>query len=54
MAACYAYVVPSLRRLKQENYEFQSSLGYIATLCLETTANIFPYHPTITNILSRI
>jgi hypothetical protein len=26
-------VTPGLRRLKQENYEFKTSLGYIARSC---------------------
>jgi hypothetical protein len=32
MAACYTYVISALKGLKQESYEFQASLGYIATL----------------------
>lgn len=49
----YAFVIPALRRLKQENYEFQASLGHIASLCLKATMKAFPYHPTITGVLSR-
>lgn len=54
MVACYTYVISALRRLKQKNYEFQVSLGYIATLGLKMAAKVFSYHSTITNILNRI
>jgi hypothetical protein len=27
---CYTPIIPALRRLKQENFEFEVSLGYVA------------------------
>lgn len=34
-------VIPILGRLRQENYESESSLGYIARLCLKTKEKTF-------------
>jgi hypothetical protein len=31
---CYTPVIPALRRLRQEDHEFQTTLGYIARPCL--------------------
>jgi hypothetical protein len=28
-------VIPDLRKLRQENFEFKTSMGYIARLCLK-------------------
>jgi hypothetical protein len=38
-ASCWAWwyipVIPALRRLRQEDYEYEASLNYIAKFCLK-------------------